>query len=229
MAHYNRSNLLEKTLDSIEKSKVKDYEVIVVDDASDVPLVCERAKVIRIEPQQKWYHNPCIPFNIGFREAQGDTVIIQNPECYHVGDILAYVEKNIKINSYLSFGCYAISKEETIAFHNGVMPNINEWEFVSGRVNGWYNHTIYRPKAYHFCSAIKRNYLRAIGGFDERYAYGVAFDDDAFIRTIKRWELNVKIINNPFVIHQYHTHFAYDDPKVWRPLHAINAKLYVTT
>jgi hypothetical protein len=125
MAYFQRQELLNKTLESLDKSKVKDYELIIVDDASAIPLVCKRAKVIRIEPKDKWYHNPCIPYNMGFKEAKGDIVVIQNPECYHVGDVLSYVEQNLKGDTYLSFACYAINKKETEEFHKGVMPKLN--------------------------------------------------------------------------------------------------------
>lgn len=225
MAYYNRQALLDRTMKSIEKSQIKDYEVIIVDDASDEPCVCPQAKVLRIEPKDKWYHNPCIPYNKGFREATGDIVIIQNPECMHVGDILDYADKNARTNLYISFGCYAINPTETENLDNGILPEkINSTFVIDGR-HGWYNHTTYRPKAYHFCSAIMRQDLVALGGFDERYANGVAFDDDAFIRSIKR-KMPVVIIDDPYVIHQYHHHFAYDDPKLWKPLHAINQTLY---
>jgi len=230
MAFYNRQKLLDKTLESIDKSLIKDYELIIVDDASDEPLVCERAHIIRIEPKDKWYHNPCIPFNRGFRAAQGDVIVIQNPECYHVGDILAYVQNNIKRNLYLAFGCYAINGMETELFHEGKMPDIGDYKFAmnstnKAEYNGWYNHNRHRPVAYHFCSAITREDMFTLGGFDERYAHGVAFDDNEFIRRIKK-KMAVSIIHPPFVIHQYHHHFQYEDIKVWRPLHEKNQTLF---
>ena len=226
MAYYNRKGLLDKTLESIDKSRVKDYELIIVDDASDEPLVCECARVFRVEPEDKWYHNPCIPYNFGFKQAVGDVVIIQNPECYHVGDVLAYVEENIRPRLYISFGCYSISKEETNAFARGMFPTIADRTFSAQSRNGWYNHSIHRPKAYHFCTAITKTDLDKIGGFDERYANGVAFDDDALVRSIRQEQIEIQIINDPYVIHQYHHHFTYEDPKIWKPLHTINQNIF---
>lgn len=227
MAFYNRQNLLDKTLESFEKSKVKDYELIIVDDASDIPLVCPTAKVIRVEPKDKWYHNPCIPYNMAIKASKGDIIVIQNPECYYVGDVLAYIEENIKPNLYFSFAAYSITQPETVEFHNGVFPEIKNVMSGSAKTSGWFNHSEYRPKGYHFCSAIMRTDLsRMGGGFDERYAYGVAFDDDALIRSIRRAQIEVRIINSPYVIHQYHHHFTYEDPKVWKPLHTINQNLF---
>jgi len=235
MSYYNRKKLLDVTLSTIEKSSIKDYELIIVDDASDEPLVCPQAKVIRIDKKDKWYHNPCIPYNIGFREAKGEIIVIQNPECLHVEDVLKHVYDNARKNLYLSYACYAINEKETKAlYEHGTMPYMKSSVFESIGLkperNGWYNHERYRPVAYHFCSAILKEDLDRIGGgFDERYAHGVAFDDNEFIRRIKRNNLEVQIIRHPYVIHQYHSHFAYDDPKVWRPLYAINQRLFNTT
>jgi len=113
--------------------------------------------------------------------------------------------------------------------HQGKMPTLNPWKYKHPENNGWYNHSEYHPLALHFCSAILKADLDKIGGFDERYAHGVSFDDNAFIRTIRRRHMDVRIVNPPYVIHQYHHHFAYDNPKVWRPLYKINADIYATT
>jgi glycosyltransferase involved in cell wall biosynthesis len=229
MAYLNRKALLDKTLESIRNSQIKNYELIIVDDGSDEPLVCDEAKVIRIEPKDKWWSNPVIPFNMGFKEAKGDVVLIQNPECYHIGDVLTYVTEHIELNDYISFSCYAMPQQQTEEFHRGIFPKMNNSAVTHTEKSGWYNHPIYAPVGYHFCSAISRQVLNAIGGFDERYAFGVAFDDNAFIRTIKRWELNVRIVDNPYVLHQYHPPMSYGDPKRWRPLYKINADIFATT
>ena len=224
MAFYNRQELLDKTLESLERSTVKDYELIIVDDASAIPLVCSKAKIIRVEKKDKWYNCSAIAWNRGMREATGDLIILQSPECYHVGDILSYAVNNIKPNLYLSFGCYSINKAETEELHRGKLPVIVN-ALVDGHT-GWYNHTKYRPCAYHFCSAILRNDLDIIGGFDERYAYGVAFDDDEFIRVIRYIGMDVKIIDSPYVIHQFHTHFEFEAYSAWKEPHALNQLIY---
>jgi glycosyltransferase involved in cell wall biosynthesis len=224
MAYFNRKELLDKTLESINKSNIKDYELIIVDDASDDPLVCEGVKVIRIDKKDKWYHNPCVPFNMGFKVAKGDVVLIQNPECYHVGDILSYIQNNIKPNHYLSFACYAMNRRDTDEFNDGKFPVLNNWMFKNPERNGWYNHSYFRPSGYHFCSAIMKLDLDMIGGFDERYAGGISYDDDDFIRRIKE-KMQVSIINNPYVLHQYHNPMSYSVDGM-NKLHEINKKLF---
>ena len=225
MAFYNRQALLDKTLESLDKSVIKDYELIIVDDASAVPLVCDRAKVIRVEKKDKWYTCSAVAWNMGLREAKGDIIIMQSPECYHMGDILKYTIENIRSNQYISFGCYAIGREETTAFHKGISPVILD-KIVNNERHGWYNHTRHRPVAYHFCSAIMRGDMDMIGGFDERYGYGYAYDDDEFIRTVEYMGMDIKIVDDPFVIHQYHSHFEFDSPSVMREPHALNQMIF---
>jgi len=113
MAYYNRRKHLINTLKSIEKSSIKDFEVVVVDDASDyehqmndLPEIFPFLRVLRIEPEEKKHINPCIPYNIGFRESKGEIILIQNPECFHYGDILSHVIDNLKESDYNVYSCY---------------------------------------------------------------------------------------------------------------------------
>ena len=93
-AYYNRKELFLKTLESIESSERTDeIEVVVVDDGSSEDQRLEDIRVnhsfpihiIRQEPEDKDYINPCVPFNIAINKAKGDLILLQNPECYHVG------------------------------------------------------------------------------------------------------------------------------------------------
>lgn len=231
MSYFNRQTLLDRTIESIKESSIKDYELIIVDDKSDVPVVCSRADSI-IRVTDKWYINPCVAWNKGIEAANGDIILLQSPECYHIGDILKYVEDNIKHNTYLSFACYAINARETAEFHNGVMPNIGNFTFAANykqqtkiEYNGWYNHSKYRPVAYHFCSAMTKDDMDTLGGFDERYASGISFDDDDFIRRIRRKGMEVKIVDSPYVLHQYHPLMSYHYPNM-KQLHSKNKTLF---
>jgi glycosyltransferase involved in cell wall biosynthesis len=217
-AYFNRKKLFSNTLLRLQKSSFKDFEVIVVDDGSneenrleDLEAEFHFLKVIRLDPENKWYINSCIPFNIGFRAAKGDIIIIQNPECTHYGDIMNYVYHNLKPNDYLSFAAYSLDKSTTDAINqtNAAFLEILQIPFYEKDISydgeaGWYNHSIHRPKGFHWCTAIHKTDLDALGGFDERYALGVAFDDNELLARIQKKEMNFKIIDEPFVLHQNH-------------------------
>lgn len=147
---------------------------------------------------KKNYVGPSIPYNLGFRKSKGDKIIIQNPECCHVGDIISYTNNNLENNIYLSFHCFACGKREIDQLHKTDFLDVN---LSSGR---WYNHTIHRPASYHFCTAITRKDLIELNGFDERYALGMNYDDDEFIERIRKKGLQIKFVEEPWVIHQYH-------------------------
>jgi len=227
MAYYNRKKLLENTLKSIQKYKTKDLEIIIVDDASApeesiLDLVTKYdIKVIEIDRKDKTWINACIPFNIGFSKATGDVIVIQNPECAHMSNILKHVEDNICKNLYLNYACYSIDKDtdynikvdDKVAHENGT--------------NGWYNHSIYKPTGYHFCSAIMREDLYALGGFDERYANGLAYDDNEFLHRIKMKKMKIEHIDSFYVVHQFHEGVA--DRSFVKLGMSINYKIYEKT
>ena len=161
-------------------------------------------KLIKIGSDEKKWINPCIPYNIGFKHATGDIIIIQNPECCHVGDILAYVENNLTRNEYYTFSCFSSKSYEMNEQFKNILLNDNNYQKTLSNIinqyNGkseytWYNHPQYNPSGLHFLSAIYKEQLDKINGFDERYKQGYCFDDNDFVNKIKyTLGLDIKII-----------------------------------
>lgn len=240
MAYYNRWTQLVQTLESIHLS-MRDVEVIIVDDGSDENNSLEGyvdpyldIKVIRVKPENKTWTSACIPFNIGFKEATGDIIIIQSPECLHVGDIISSAIRNVHENKYVAFACYSAGKEKSEAINNYkkfilpedaekiLSPFNNNHPSADGE-DGWYCHSQYNPNAFAFCAAMTKKDLDELGGFDERYSQGIGYEDFEFIARIRRKGMSVDIIDNPYVIHQRHTPTDYEGKK---ELHNRNHKLY---
>lgn len=216
MTYFNRKQQLLMTLKSIALY-ASDIEVIIVDDASRervedvVKQFSYPIKLIRIEPQEKWWVNPCMAFNRGFKEAKGDKVIIQNAECVHAGNVIRHVRDNLTDSTYLSYGCYSVAQQtyrkmmrisDVSRSISSILPLKNVTR--AGQLDGWYNHTLYRPFAYHFTSAITQKKLTQLGGFDERYASGLGYDDNDFLWRVKHLPLEVSIVDNPYTIHLFH-------------------------
>jgi len=215
MSYYNRLDLLRHTLFTICNSKVKNFEIIIVDDYSDsdhdpIGLIDEfkdiKIKIFHMRNYREkgTYNNPCIPYNIGFSHSAGDKIIIQNPECCHVGDVLNYVENNLNDNNYLSFHCYAVNKQDLEKIHNNEKIIYNNVGKGKPEISRWYNHKKYRPVGYHFTSAITRKNLSDLNGFDEQFSQAPNYDDDEFIYRVGLKNLIVDFVESPFVIHQYH-------------------------
>ena len=184
-------------------------------------------KLIRLEDSfkdDKNYANTALPYNIGFHESVGEIIIIQNPEVCHVGDILSYTEQNLGPHEYLSFTCanlsdpalnqdlHALLEEEYKRLHSHALQMITDMQKRYGnKLKVWYNHERYRPKALHFLTAIGRDDLERIGGFDEVYSDGYCFEDDDLILRIRRVDIKVRFVpfgKAPFGIHQWHPKFT---------------------
>lgn len=221
MAAHNRRGLLERTLQTIALSAHKDLEVICTDDASnederfeDLAAIYPFLKVIRVDESEKWWVNPCIPYNMAFKAATGDVVIIQNPENFWLNDIGRYVNEAIRPNDYLAFACYALGEETTKQVFSTIKVGEPHWQedtlFLIGPMqqkigpNGYYQHSKYRPEYFHFCSAITRKDLEDLGGFDERYGMGIAYEDNDFINRIYRKGMTVIPVDDLMVIHAWH-------------------------
>ena len=212
-AYFNRKQLFIETLESMEKSKyADDIEVVVVDDGSDeehrLEDIIENYKfpinLIRVEKEDKWYTNPCIPFNKAFRATQANLILIQNPECFHAGDVIRNAVEFVTDENYLSFACYALDNEDTAKLHAKEQFNTINKGSSQGNVKGWYNHSEINPRPYHFASCISKKNLEELGGFDEKYARGIGYDDDELLFRIHKKGLSISIADQPFVIHQCH-------------------------
>lgn len=219
MTYFNRKFQLNKTLLSLLQSEFKNFNVIIVDDASDDPLTIDQVypfeiEVINIIKEEKTWTNPEPAYNKGILkalESKPDVIVLQNAECYHNGDVLSYISKNLTEENYLSFGCFSLDEETTFSDHalNDIVHANNCGAIINGE-NAWYNHSIYRSVAYDFCSAITVNNLKKLNGYDERFSSGCAYGDNYLLNRVRMLGLNVEIIDYPFVVHQWH----YTNPSV---------------
>ena len=172
MAYYNRKSQLRITLKTISQSDFdnKNIEIIIVDDASDNDQIIDsqlmdefqqlNITMIRIDPVDKTYLNPCIPYNKAIKKCKGDIILIQNPEVCHIGDILMFVCNNLELGDYMTFNCYGLAnmKENDIIVNKmssgdgpcGGIKNIKQYiqtrqkkkggnSLFSKNVGGWLN------------------------------------------------------------------------------------------
>lgn len=208
LTYYQRERQLLKTLDSFRQYDPSQFFVVIVDDDSpdDIKLPSLPFKTTILKVKEKHWINSGPTHNIGFIHALSQKptkILIQNAECYHKGDILGYVKTHLTEGNYLSFACYSLGATEDIN-----LKIFNNKAATGNGVSGWYNHSVYRGEAFHFCSAITTSNLKKINGFDERFAMGFGYEDNYFIYQVRCAGLRVEIVDNPFVLHQYH----YDVP-----------------
>lgn len=200
MAYHDREPQLLKTLESFQG--YEDIEVIIVNDSEPLNLKEYNFPIEEIRVKNKTWINPGVNFNIGFASALSknpDFVIIQNPECYHMGDIVGTVRQRLTSKNYISFACYSLGLGQDVD-----IKELNNRGAVNNGDPAWYNHSKHRPEAFHFCCALTAGNLRKINGFDENFANGLGYEDNYWIHQIKTLGLKIDIIDDPFVFHQYH-------------------------
>lgn len=237
MAYYNRKKQIINTLNDFKKYNYS-FEVIIIDDDSDnenkLDDILQNYKFpikYKLNKKMKDIINPCVVYNKGFNLIEGRITIIQNPECFHVGNILNYIENHLTLDNYLIFSCFNnIHPNETEIFVKNPEMVYNE-ELNIGETR-WYIHPDFNNRKLHFCSAIMTDNLKILGGFNEIFKHGIDYDDDSLILDIHNiLKLDSQIVHpaeNVFVIHQYHKKFNYllDNKLKVKELQQLNKKLY---
>jgi len=225
MAYQDRQEQLNKTLKTFANSYYKDFNVIIVDDCSkeDIVLPITPFKVNVIKVREKTWLNSGVIFNMGFNRAlqyKPDIILITSPECYHIGDVISYAT-TVTEENYFSFACFKVNKDINEDIFKLIEDNNHIIQYnQDGTWNepgAWGNHSVFDPVAFHYASVITVNNLIKINGFDERFAYGVSFEDDYLVRQIKNLGLRIDIIDYPFVVHQWHESWQSFDkvPQMW--------------
>lgn len=211
MTYYNRENQLRKTLETISETAHTDYEIVIVDDASEQPiknlLRGPGINHVRIEPEDKTWTCPVVPYNMGIlvalRNFSPDIVVIQNAECYHVSDVLMYANDHLANGNYISFACWNESRGSTDVFREIAQDDPLR---TDGGTTGWYNHPV-NARAFHFCNAYNAEDMRELNGFDERFKDGAGCDDDDLVRRLRALGRSIAFTDEtlPFVVHQWHS------------------------
>ena len=226
MGYYNRKSHLIKTLDQMDNLYKKyNFEVIIADDKSKEEHMLDdiinnyKFKIILLKVLEKDWINPCVAYNLAITHISSETefVVIQNPEIYHVTNILDTVLEKTKEGQYLSFpvfGTYSQDITEKFLYDTkNTMDTILKIDTLYCPNNGgrWYNHPTLRRFGLHFLNAMHINDLKKIGGFDNNYRKNIWYDDNEFLIRMKvisklvfipeNKELNK---NSPLGLHQWH-------------------------
>jgi glycosyltransferase involved in cell wall biosynthesis len=218
---------------SFSKSAHKNFEVIIVDDASNEDNRIEGAialgqydfpiKIVTIKPSEKTWLNPSAAYNIGVTYATKQIVVMQNAEVAFIGDVLSYIARHLNPKDWMTFNCYGLDASKSEGIRSMIDDHTSAFKTVCQLPNkvggnsvenkdpsGWLNHYEKHFVAYHYCGAIYKSDLEIYmnGGFSKDFYQLVGADDDEFVKRLLFNMFNFKIgefkEGTPFVIHQYH-------------------------
>lgn len=155
-------------------------------------------------------------YNAGVRASTGSVIVLTNPETPHNFDIFQYIDKIDMSNTYVVCACASV----TLLVDRGTFFNSDLGFHM------WYQHTIHRNALYHFCSIISKDNYYKIGGFDERYSEGLAFEDDNFVKRVQKHKLNIVPRDDLYTYHIEHPRdYSISSEEVER-LKAVNLALW---
>ena len=206
-----------------------DVEVVVIEDITNNESKQHHEELMAIIDQFKNQinfvyclddfrsYNSAKKYNIGFRKSSGQFIILSNPETFHEVNILFGFDEefNINPNVYIICSCKAVTFTS---------PNINNFdEYQNSQFVRWYQHSRMNNRLLHFCSALSReNYIR-IGGFDERYCTGIAYEDDSFRHRVMMNGIPSILRDDLVTIHIEHERGYLEQNQ---PLYALNGSLW---
>ena len=224
--YFNRRHLILHTLKTISKTEYKDIEVIIVDDASDQENQLDDIvnnywfpiKLIKIKPEQRWWvKDSCVCINVGTEAATGEVLVVQQPECCHIGDILLDASKRITDDMVVPYSCYTLNEQDTqLLFNNQPITYRYVCETTANTrlESAWINHPVITPVGYHYCMAVTKKTWKLLGGMDMDYSEGFAYCDMDLREKIYCSGLQMVFIHPntlPFVVHMYHPVSYKDD------------------
>lgn len=190
MTSSNRSKQTYYTLDTIRRSAYKNIQVILVDDSTDDPIRIDKLDTypfsidfIEIHREKKFWHNPCVNYNIGFKFIKGGNIIIQNAEVCHVGDVISYIQPLFCDDHYFVFDVAACVNYEANDVIYGSDTTTTDIYKQGHLFDVWYQSESYNRKL-HFLTALSRSTFQKMGGFSYDYAFGSSYDDDDLLLRI---------------------------------------------
>jgi hypothetical protein len=217
----NRSKQTYFTLQTMANSINKNIHVVIVDDSDEDPIDASVLKnysftidFIKINRENKCWHNPLVNYNIGFRFIKGGKVVIQNAEVCHVGDLLQFINNSVcEDNKYYVFDVKASRNFDT-----------NEQLYVSNLQSiGIYNENLFGiwyqsanfNRNYHFLTALTKDTFDKIGRFSYDLSMGSCYDDDDFL--LKIIARNIHVVNmfhNEYLVGGIHLYHG-SSPHMW--------------
>lgn len=204
MLAHNRDTLTERSVASIRRQYPdKDQvQILVVSDKHRGFVGCADQIDLLDVSKIRWWTNPCIPMNLGFVAAKHEKIIFQGGENYHRGDLIQVVRSQLTDDMYLVFGCYSLDSTYSNLDLEKIIPGAGRAHAEGA--NGWYQHSEWNPRRFHFTAAMTKKTLRRIGGFSEEFALGIAFDDDDFVKKVDEAKIVTLNVDTPYTLHQYH-------------------------
>ena len=150
------------------------------------------------------WNNPAPLYNVAASMASHSIIGLTNPENLHMGPVFTHAVSSLRDNEYLVYACASIDfTPKSLSECESLWDKPGYRTELGG--HSWYIHSKHYPRLLHFMSVMNASDYCSIGGFDEEYENGYCYEDDDFVRRVKKHGMKISIVDDPFVIHQFHS------------------------
>jgi glycosyltransferase involved in cell wall biosynthesis len=185
---FNRGSLLRKSFEELVSGGFElPDEVLVVDDGSDDDTAQVCATAADFLPVRRIFHNNpgqtlCSEArNVGLKATDADAIVTCEPECYFESDVIAQMRT-------------LHEQHPECVINAGTVHKLNEHGHRDTLV-GW--------SATH-CAFYMREWLMAIGGWDEGFPDPWGWDDTDLLTRLRLTGHGAENIPEIVVVHQFH-------------------------
>ncbi len=222
MTASDRSEQTYYTLDTIAASSNKNIQIVIVDDSTSDPILCEKLTkyplyitFIEINRVAKCWLNPLVNYNIGFKHIKGDKIIIQNAEVCHIRDVITDMLNRLDNNTYI---VYDVRHIGGFSGNKLLYSSAKDYNTVMGLniYAMWYQARHFKRNLHFLVGLTKETFNKINCEFSYDCTYGFGYDDDDFLLKIVAAGINILTVhhddsNQVFGIHQYHV----SSPSSW--------------
>jgi len=215
---YNRPDELEELLESLSHQTMKDFEVVVVEDGSQIPCkdVCERyADILCLHYYYKENSGPGPSRNYGVEHAQGEYVIIVDSDAVAPTSFMEAIDQELQRKPSDAWGGPDAAHESFTDIQKAISYAMTSFFTTGGIRGGKKQLDKFYPRSFNL--GIRREAYLALGGFTQtRYSKMSLYGEDIdFSIRIFRAGLTCRLFPEAWVWHKRRTDFR----RFWRQVY----------
>ncbi len=197
---FNRPDEIKELLESLTKQTYKDFEVIIVEDGSDIDCreVVEKYKSqLEIKYFYKDNERPAIARNFGARYAIGDYLVFVDSDVIVPPQYFKVVNRELEKDPVDAYGGPDAAAKDFNALQKAISYSMTAF-ITSGNIRGGEKIDKYYPRSFNM--GVKKKVFEAIGGFPVTRMW--PGEDMVFAIEIIRRGYRTRLIKDAYVYHK---------------------------
>ena len=201
---YNRPDEVAKLLESLEAQTVKNFEVVLIEDGSQMPcdeVVEQFSDKLNIRYISKPNTGRSDSRNIGMREAKGDVFLFFDSDCFLPPHYFEQLNKAMSEDSFDCFGGPDATHDSFSNLQKAISYTMTSFLTTGGIRGGKRQMEKFMPRTFNM--GFKREVFEKVGGFNEMFGE----DIDLSLR-VQEAGFRIVLLRDVFVYHKRRINMA---------------------